>query len=97
MNKIYVGNLPFRTTEQEVEESFAQFGEIEELVLIRDRFTNNLKGFGFITFVSPDSAKEALVMDGKDFAGRPLRVNIAREREKNDGDRGDRGDRDNRW
>jgi len=82
MNKIYIGNLPYNVTEQDVEDTFAQFGTIEDVVLIKDRATGRPKGFGFITFGSDKEAQEALKMDGQDFHGRPVKVNIAKEREK---------------
>ena len=85
MNKIYLGNLPFSTSEPEVEEAFQQFGKIEDLVLIRDRYTKRLKGFGFVTFDSEEAANKAVEeMDGKDFMGRTIKVSIARERERRD-------------
>lgn len=89
MNKIYVGNLSFNTTEQELSELFSQFGKISEVALIRDRFSNQLKGFGFVTFDNKSEAQSALAMDGKEFLGRPLRVNIAQERTEG-GSRGGR-------
>ncbi len=95
MNKIYVGNLPFNTTEQEVEEVFKQFGDIEEIALIRDRYSNEFKGFGFITFTSQEGAQNALSMDGKEFLGRAIKVNMAREREKRPS--GGRGGKGRRW
>jgi RNA recognition motif-containing protein len=90
MNKIYVGNLPFKTVEQELVEIFQQFGEIKEIALIRDRFSNDFKGFGFITFDTQTAAESALAMDGKDFGGRPMKVNIAREEGKREGGGGRR-------
>ena len=90
MNKIYVGNLPFKTVEQELVEIFQQFGEIKEIALIKDRFSNDFKGFGFITFDSQAAAEGALAMDGKDFGGRPMKVNIAREEGKREGGGGGR-------
>ena len=90
MNKIYVGNLSFSVSEPELEELFGQYGKITEIALIRDRFSNQLKGFGFITFESQQGAESALAMDGKEFLGRPLKVNIAKEREPNAGGRRER-------
>jgi RNA recognition motif-containing protein len=78
MTKIYVGNLPFQTTESEVGNVFSQFGEIKDITFIRDRFTNQFKGFGFITFATQDALESALSMDGKNFMERPLRVSVAR-------------------
>ena len=74
MNKIYVGNLPFQTTDQELEGEFQQFGKIKEVALIRDRYSSEFKGFAFITFVAPESAQQALAANGKDFQGRAMKV-----------------------
>jgi RNA recognition motif-containing protein len=82
MNKIYVGNLPFQTTDQELEGEFQQFGKIKEIALIRDRYSNEFKGFAFITFDAPESAQQALAADGKDFQGRAMKVSIARAEER---------------
>ncbi|MBS0358327.1 MAG: RNA-binding protein [Proteobacteria bacterium] len=92
MNKIYVGNLPYRITEQDVEAAFNQYGPIENVMLIKDRATGRLKGFGFVTFETEAAAQDALKMDGKDFQGRPLKVSIARE--KTEGGGGSRGGRE---
>lgn len=89
MNKVYVGNLPYQATEQELQSTFEQFGAIESVRLITDRYTGKSKGFAFITFDDKSSADSALKLDGSDFNGRPLKVNIAKER--SGGDRG--GDR----
>lgn len=82
MNKIYVGNLPFQITDQELEGEFQQFGKIKEIALIRDRYSNAFKGFAFITFVTPESAQQALTVNGKDFQGRAMKVSIARAEER---------------
>ena len=82
MNKIYVGNLPFQTTDQELEGEFQQFGKIKEVALIRDRYSNEFKGFAFITFITPESAQQALPANGKDFQGRAMKVSIARAEER---------------
>ncbi|MEI8055296.1 MAG: RNA-binding protein [bacterium] len=82
MNKIYVGNLPFQTTDQELEGEFQQFGKIKEVALIRDRYSNEFKGFAFITFITPESAQQALAANGKDFQGRAMKVSIARAEER---------------
>ncbi len=92
MNKIYVGNLSFNTTESELEELFGQYGKVVEVALIRDRISNRLKGFGFITFESQQEAESALALNGKEFLGRPLKVNMAESKPKTGG-RGDRGGR----
>ena len=93
MNKIYVGNLPFQTTDQELEGEFQQFGKIKEVALIRDRYSSEFKGFAFITFVAPESAQQALAANGKDFQGRAMKVSIARAEERGGG-AGGRGGRE---
>lgn len=86
MGKIYIGNLPFRTNEQEIEEAFAKFGEIEDVFLLRHRDSGRLKGFGFVTFTEKSAADDAIKeMDGQDFGGRPLKVSIAQAKEKSEG------------
>lgn len=108
MMKIYVGNLPFKATEPDLRSVFQQFGDIQEVAMITDRYTNAFKGFGFITYTSQEGAQAALSMDGKEFMGRPMKVNIAREPEKRTGGGGrrfndrrsggrDEGDRGGRW
>lgn len=77
MSKIYIGNLPFNTTEQELDNSFQQFGKIKEIALIKDRHTNECKGFAFITFDAAESAQKALTLNGTDFHGRPMKVSKA--------------------
>lgn len=93
MNKIYVGNLPFKATESELQELFEQFGEIKEAVIIKDRYTEESKGFGFVTFDSPQAAQNALKMDGKDLSGRSLKVNMAKEERRTSGGGGGGGGR----
>lgn len=91
MKKIYVGNLPYRITEEELQTAFAVFGAIEKIDLIIDRYTGNSKGFGFISFDSQAAAQEAIKnMDGKELKGRKLKVSIAREKTGGDDRGGDR-------
>jgi RNA recognition motif-containing protein len=90
MKKIYVGNLSFNTTEQDLRNQFSNYGEISEIALIRDKFTNKPKGFCFITFAGQKSAQDALEMNGKEFLGRSLKVNMAQERNRESGGRGRR-------
>ena len=78
--KLYVGNLPFSTTEDEVRDLFSAYGEVESVNLIVDRETGRLRGFGFVE-MNPEGADAAMeALDGKDFGGRDLRVNEAQER-----------------
>jgi RNA recognition motif-containing protein len=80
MKTIYVGNLPFSTTEDAVQELFAQYGSVTSVKLISDRETGRPRGFGFVEM--EQSAAEAAIsaLDGNEFGGRTLRVNEARER-----------------
>jgi RNA recognition motif-containing protein len=77
--KVYVGNLPFSVDDNQLKEMFAQYGEISEAVVIKDKFSGRSKGFGFVTFSSAESAEKAIAeMNGKDMQGRALKVNEAR-------------------
>ncbi len=76
--KLYVGNLPFSVTEDAVREQFGQYGDIVSVKIITDQATGRSKGFGFIEMENADQAMTEL--NGKEFEGRPLKVNEARER-----------------
>ena len=79
-SKVYVGNLSYRTTEDELMSKFSEFGGVSDVKIIMDRETGRSKGFGFITFESPEGAKGAIeALDGQDFGGRNIRVNIAKD------------------
>lgn len=78
MNKIYVGNLPFQTTEQDLDSMFQKFGKIKETVLIRDRLSREFKGFAFITFVTSESAQQALTLNGSNLQDRAIKVSMAK-------------------
>ncbi|MFP5257727.1 MAG: RNA recognition motif domain-containing protein [Acidobacteriota bacterium] len=94
--KLYVGNLPFSTNEDEVRDLFAAYGNVTSVKLIEDRETGRLRGFGFVEMADggADAAMEAL--NGKAFGGRDLRVNEAQERQPRAGGYG--GDRSrNSW
>ena len=78
-NKLYVGNLPYNLTNDGLREAFSQFGEITDAIVITDKFSGRSKGFGFVTMADDAAAQKAAdEMNGKDFGGRPLTVNIAR-------------------
>jgi len=79
-NNIYVGNLPWSTTEEEVRDAFAQYGEVHSVKLINDRETGRPRGFGFVEMENGEDAIRAL--DGTDFGGRTIRVNEAKPRTK---------------
>jgi hypothetical protein len=83
---IYVGNLPFTATEEEVAELFAAFGPVEKVKIVTDRETGRPRGFCFVTLADTSRVKEAAdAVDGQELGGRPLRVNPAEPREKKPG------------
>lgn len=89
--RIYVGNLPFSATEEEVSDLFAQYGEVIACNLLIDRETGRPRGFGFVE-MEDEAAKQAIAaLDGRDFGGRQLRVNEAQPREQGRGPRGGGG------
>jgi cold-inducible RNA-binding protein len=86
---IYVGNIAFDTTEADLRAAFEAFGAVASVNLIKDQYTGQLKGFGFIEMPSASEAQAAIAgLNGKDFMGRTLNVNVARPRES--GGRSDR-------
>ena len=89
--KLYVGNLSFTSSEEEIKTMFAQFGEVTSVTIIKDRDTGRSRGFGFVEMENADAAIAQL--NGKEFGGRALTVNEAREREdrKRGGGGGGRG------
>ena len=86
--KIYVGNLPFSTTDEELEELFSAHGAVESAKVITDRETGRSRGFGFVEMAQEAADAAIQALDGKDLGGRPLRVNEARERPGGGGGRG---------
>ena len=84
--KLYVGNLDFKVTENELRDAFAAHGAVEEVNLVQDRATGRPRGFGFVTMSSPEEAQKAIeALNGKELGGRALTVNIARPREERSG------------
>ena len=78
---IYVGNIAWGVSEDELEALFAQYGEVNSARIITDRESGRFKGFGFVEMATADSANAAIeALNGNDFAGRDLRVNQAKER-----------------
>ena len=90
--KLFVGNLSFNVTENELQDAFAEHGTVVEANLMTDRATGRPRGFGFVTMGSPEEAQKAInALNGKELAGRALTVNLAREREPRSGGRGGGG------
>ena len=83
--KIYVGNLDYSITGDQLKELFAQAGKVVDAVVISDRYSGRSKGFGFVEMSSEEEAKKAIEMlNGKDFQGRNLIVNEARPKQPRD-------------
>jgi cold-inducible RNA-binding protein len=93
--KIFVGNLSFRTTEEELNALFSQVGAVESVSIITDRDTGRSKGFGFVSMNDDDAEKAIAAFNGKDIGGRALTVNEARPMVKRDFT--SRAGRNNRW
>ena len=82
-SKLYVGNLPFDTTENDLQDLFAAFGPVTEVNLVTERDTGRSRGFAFVTMATPEGAQAAVTgLAGKDIKGRNLTVNEARPREE---------------
>ena len=82
-NKLFVGNLSFNTTENDLNDAFAAFGTVTETNLMMDRMTNRPRGVGFVTMSSADEAQKAIeALNGKELDGRALTVNVAKPREE---------------
>src|SRR5262249_54359465 len=92
--KLFVGNLDFKVTENDLQDAFAAYGTVVEANLVTDRTTGRPRGFAFVTMSSPEEAQKAIDgLNGKDLGGRALNVNVAPEREERSGGggRGGRG------
>ena len=101
--RLFVGNLPFTTTQDQLQQLFAAHGPVVEVDVVKDKFTGRSRGFAFVTMDSKEAAdKAAQALNGKDLEGRPLTVNEARPREERPrqegggGGGGYRGERGNR-
>ena len=92
--KLFVGNLDFKVTENDLQDAFAAFGTVVEANLVTDRTTGRPRGFAFVTMSSPEEAQKAIDgMNGKDLGGRAVNVNVARPREERPGGGGGGGGR----
>lgn len=85
-NKLYVGNLPFNTTGDDLRQIFSEFGTVEDAVVISDKFSGRSKGFGFVTMSTDEEAQAAIAgMNDKNIGDRQAKVSEARPPEKRDG------------
>ena len=90
--KLYVGNLSFDTTENDLQDMFAAFGPVTEVNLIMDRMSGRSRGFGFVTMATPEGAQAAITgLAGQNVGGRNLTVNEARPKEERGGGGGGGG------
>lgn len=82
MISIYVGNLQYSSTEEQIEQLFSEYGKVSSVKLIKDRETGRSRGFGFVEMEEEEGAKAAIeALDNKEYHGRNLRVNEAKQRE----------------
>ena len=80
---IYIGNLPYNVSEEDLRNAFSQFGQVQSANIITDKFSGRSKGFGFVDMPNDGEAREAIeAMNDKDFKGRTIKVNEARPREE---------------
>jgi RNA recognition motif-containing protein len=93
--KLYVGNLSYQTTEDGLRSLFSQAGTVASVILIKDKYTGQFKGFAFVEMSNQSEAEQAIkLFDGKSFDNREIKVNIARPREeRSSGGYGDRSGR----
>ncbi len=80
---IYVGNLAWGMTDDDLKSSFEEFGEVTSAVIIKDKFTGRSRGFGFVEMTSEEAGEKAVAaLNGKDLKGREVKVNKAKPREE---------------
>jgi cold-inducible RNA-binding protein len=85
-NKLFVGNLSFNVTENDLNDAFAAYGTVTEANLMMDRSTGRPRGFGFVTMSTDEEAQKAIdALNGKELDGRAMTVNVARPREERSG------------
>jgi RNA recognition motif-containing protein len=85
---IYVGNLHFNVSEDELRKAFEEYGEVASVKIITDKYSGRSKGFGFVEMLNDKEAKEAIDnLNGAEIKGRAVNVNQAREKENNSGER----------
>jgi len=90
--RIFVGNLPFSATDAQLNELFSKHGEVNSAEIVKDRFTDRSRGFGFVEMAADDAATAAIAaLNGHELDGRALTVNVARARGEGGGNRGGGG------
>lgn len=93
--RIFVGNLPFSATEAQLTELFSKHGEVTSAEIVKDRYTERSRGFGFVQMATPEAASAAIAaLNGYQLDGRPLTVNVAKARTERSGRNEANG---NRW
>jgi len=89
MNNIFVGNLSFQTTQEDLHATFSQYGNVERVSIVTDRDTGQPRGFAFVEMTNPADAQTAIAqLNGAELNGRALKVNEARPKPSGSGDRG---------
>ena len=92
MKNIYVGNISFQTSEQDIEQAFSAYGQVERVQVVKDRESGQSRGFGFVEMSDNNDADKAIAaLDGAELSGRKLTVNEARPREPRTGGGGGGG------
>jgi len=79
--KLYIGNLSYGTTSESLRAGFEKVGPVSDAIVLTDKMTGRSRGFGFVTMEDADAEKAIPMFDGKDFEGRPIKVNEAQPRE----------------
>ncbi|SYZ71985.1 putative RNA-binding protein RbpA [Candidatus Zixiibacteriota bacterium] len=91
---IYVGNLSYETSEDDLRQAFESFGQVANVTILKDKFSGKSRGFGFVEMPTDDEAQAAISgLNGKELSGRTLKVNEARPQTERAGGGGDRGGR----
>jgi RNA recognition motif-containing protein len=80
--KLYVGNIDYSATEEELAQHFSKFGQVQFVNIPINRYTGRARGFGFVTFAREVEAERAMALNGSEFKGRQIQVNFAKERER---------------
>ena len=93
MKKLYVGNLPFTATEDDIRALFGTHGTVESVAVITDRETGRPRGFGFVEMPRADAQRAIQSLNGQDMGGRPLKVNEAQDKPRGGGGGGGGGGR----